>query len=115
MRTTILTTSILKEIKEVLNNADWTYDFSRNEGDSQKAVDYLQKQKFSIKYLNNYFKNCDTSYVQELMDEGVDMVTAFVREAAPVLAGERCKKFMWSGKYGTNGWNLETTCFKINI
>lgn len=114
MKKIILTRELLKEIKSKLDNADWTYDYCKNEGDSEKAALYLQTQKFSLKYLSEYFDNCDTSFINDALDEGEDMVTAFVKEAAPNLAELRCSKFMWSGKYGTNGWDLERTCFKIN-
>lgn len=116
MKTTILTNELLKEIKSELDNADWTYDYCNNEGDAGKALYYLQTQKFSLNYLKNYFENsCDTSFVNELLEEGEDMVKAFVKECAPNLAELRCNRFMWSGKYGTNGWDLSAVCFKINI
>jgi hypothetical protein len=115
METTILTNELLKEIKSILDNADWTYEYCRNEGDADKALYYLQTQKFSLNYLKNYFNQCDTSFVNDALEEGEDMVTAFVKEAAPNLAELRCSRFMWSGKFGTNGWDLSCTCFKINL
>lgn len=115
MKNIILTAELLKDIKTVLDNSDWTYYFSRNEGDSEKAINFLQTQKFSLNYLSKYFNNCDTSFIDELLEEDVDMVTAFIKEAAPNIAEDRCNKFTWSGKYGTNGWDLSSTCFKINF
>ena len=115
MKTTILTNELLREIKSVLDNADWTYDYCGNEGDADKAIYYLQTQKFSLDYLRRYFNECDTSFVNDALEECDDMVTAFVKEAAPNLAELRCHKFMWSGEYGTNGWDLSNTSFKINL
>lgn len=113
--TTILTNDLLKEIKSILDYADWTYEYCGNEGDAAKALYYLQNQRFSLNYLRNYFNQCDTSFINDLLYEGEDMVTAFVKESAPNLAELRCGRFAWSGKYGTNGWDLSNTCFRINI
>jgi len=107
--------TLLKEIKSKLDHADWTYDFCKNEGDSQKAVDYLSTQKFSLKYLKNYFSTCDTSFVQDLIDEGVDFATAFVRESAQNLAEDRCRKYRWSRNRTQKSWYIDDTNFLINL
>lgn len=115
MKKVILSNELIKEIKSVIDNADWTYDYCGNEGDADKALYYLMTQKFSISYLKKYINSCDMSFVNEAIEDGDDFVTAFVKEAAPNLAQERCFKFMWNGVYGTNGWDLSNTCFKIKL
>ena len=116
MKKAILTKELLEEIKSTLDNADWTYDYCGDEGDADKAINYLYSQKWSLKYLKNYFeKHSDIDFINNLIDEGYDFTSAFVKEAVPRLAELRCSKFTWSGKLGTYGWNLSTACFKINL
>jgi len=115
MKTIILTTDLLKEIKQVLDRSDWSF-CSGQTTDSEKACDYLNKQKWSLGYLKNYFENsADINFINELIEDNVDFVSAFVNEAAPNIAEDRCRKFMWNGKIYSNGWDLESTAFKLGF
>lgn len=120
MKKAILTPELLKEIKSKLDFADWDYDFSRNEGDSQKAVEYLQTQQFSLSLLKSYFENyCELCIVNALIDDGYDMVTAFIKESQQALAEGRCSQFRWRPNQfmqkPANSWDIENTCFIINL
>ncbi len=114
MKTTILTTELLSEIKNKIDNGTWDFE-SGNMADSEKACEFLNKQKWSLKYLKEYFSKCDTTFVSELLDDGVDMVNAFVREAAPNIAEERCSRFAWNGVHYSDGWDLRTTAFCLDF
>lgn len=111
-KNTILTNELLKEIKSVLDNSDWSYCSGHE--DSEKACNFLNNQKWSLSYLNNHFSNnCDIDFVNELIDDGLSFVDAFIKEAACNIAEDRCNRFAWSGKHGTWGWNLQSTGFEL--
>jgi len=117
MKTTIILTSeLLKEVKQVLDNADWSF-CSGNITDSEKACNYLSTQKWSLNYLKNYFENsADIDFVNELIEyDNIDFVSAFVKEAIPNIAEDRCRKFMWNGKIYSKGWDLRQTGFKLGF
>ena len=110
---------IIKRIKESIDNADWHFETTManktQNYDSEKAISYLMAQKFSIKYLKNYFLNiCDLDIVQELINNGLTVEKALIKEMADRIGQDRCSRFAWSGKLYSHGWDLSRTTFIIS-
>lgn len=99
----------LNKVKNILDNAIWNYEYCGDLGsDTEKALYYLDSQKFSISKIKEFIdleKHAEYKTAQEI-----------ALSIADSLAWDRISKYVWSNKNkGTNKWSIsDTTLFKIN-
>ena len=99
----------LEEVKILLDNATWNYEYCGKLGrDTEKALIYLETQKFSISKIEEF------SHLIEGEDiEDAEMAAIYLSDA---LAWDRISKYVWSHhNKGANKWSIsDSTSFKIN-
>ena len=98
----------LNEVKNILDNATWHYEYCGDLGsDTEKALYYLDSQKFSISKIEEFIH----------IIEGEDLATPkeVAISIADSIARDRIRKYIWSEKNkGDDKWAIsDSTSFKI--
>ena len=107
-----LTTKQLHEVKSILDNANWYGEASHpdgvNEQDAEKACQYLNRQRFSLKVIREHTDVLDVVDVYERAQDQVDNVPEVVAAMiADSLAMDRVRRFLYnSKKLPGHGWYL---------
>ena len=99
----------LKEVKNILDNATWNYEYCNNSGnDIEKALYYLDSQKFSISKINEFLYNINI--------ENFETSEEIAKSIADPIAWDRISRYVWTPKNkGESKWSIsDSTSFKIN-
>ena len=107
------TNEFLNKVKQVLDGANWSYQFSHPDnvnGDEEKAISYLDGQKFSIGKIKEFTNEINED---DLDENSAEYVAAWIADG---LAFDRVRKYLYnSSKKHGNGWYLpESFIFQIN-
>ena len=104
-----------KKVKHILDGATWNYEFcSRTPGaDIQKALRFLDTQRFSIQAIENALPELDGTDIDD--DWAEDEVNNYAaRWLADQLAWGRVSRFLYDRARRPNGWSIdESVCFKL--
>lgn len=111
-----LTKEQLREIKIELDNATWTGEFSHPHhvnGDEEKACNYLDTQKFSIKTIKEHIGEIDKTDLDPMPPE--DLPAYIAAWIADRVAFDRVRRFLYNPRKAPgNGWYLpESWVFQI--
>lgn len=114
-----LNKSILENVKNNLDNANWDYEFSNSAGsDIDKSISYLNGQTFSISKISEILDYDDEKALEEedirIVADADEYDDCYNDEAGLFLAGriadkialDRISKFNWA--------ITETVTFKLN-
>lgn len=90
-----------KEVKSIIDMADWDFTFSGNPGsDVEKAIFYLDRQKFSINKIKSF----------EHYAEGETDSLEVAMHIADPLAWDRISRYVWTeGRYSRKSWAVNDT------
>ena len=122
------TSEFLNEVKLALDNASWDYDSSmssysissNNHTGCEKAISYLETQKFSIKKISEALSEIWDDFVYNVQSQQIreDKAKFAAKMIASQLAFERIARYSWSSRYDKhtdNTWYIdETVTFILN-
>ncbi len=123
------TSEFLNEVKSVLDNADLDYEScmsaytitSNNHKGCEKAVSYLETQKFSIKKISEALTEIWGEFIYNIQSKqvrGDDKFNLAAKMIASQLAFERISSYSWSSRYDKHTdktWYIdETVTFTLN-
>lgn len=124
MKTNNVKNNFVKEVKQLLDNADWDFEASDPRGhynDCYKAMNYLSTQRFSEKSireeLEEYWDDIRESIRENEVRSHEDAVKLAAKKIGDILAWKRISKFSWTyanQPHSDNSWYIpESVMFKI--
>lgn len=120
------TNKFLAEVKELLDNANWNFEAcepNSNYDDVEKALDYLNTQKFSIQKIREQLADVWEDYRYNVKNDDITSHDECVELAAKMIADrlafDRITPYIWQtykpGVDNGKKWFInETVSFKIN-
>jgi hypothetical protein len=112
------TLTLTQKIKQVLDSANWTYETthgtSYTDKDCEKACRFLERNKWSVNFIEDSMSDVDKDFIEDLKADGVSEEIAYAAAISDQIAHSRCDRYTWKNRFDSqNKWGIVEVTFLI--